>query len=349
MPFSIDLGPYNAVFAVPTALVDTHMRLAGAVQLKVLLYILRHAGRPVQEEEMAQALGVSAADIKDALFYWQQAGLLPDAQEAAEPAPAPAPSAAESISPVDEAPVSTEETRLISSRPTPATPQTPAKKLAPHRVEKPDGVFLANRMASSSEIAALMQETEFILGRPLSPGLSSTLLYMHDDCGLPTDVIIMLVQYAKEQGKDNTHYIESTGRAWAQEGILSHEKAEQKLRYLDESAKAWRLVERALGISHRRPTAREMQFCARWVLTWHFEEAMLREAYERCINATGKLNFTYIDRILERWQREGVRTLSQAQQEASARTQQAPAPQAPSYDLDEFEKMSQWELMHKEK
>ena len=344
MPFSIDLGPYNAVFAVPTALVDTHMRLAGAVQLKVLLYILRHAGRPVQEEEMAQSLGVSAADIKDALFYWQQAGLLPDAQEATEPAPAPAPSAAESISPVDEAPVSTEEPRLISSRPTPATPQTPAKKLAPHRVEKPDGVFLANRMASSSEIAALMQETEFILGRPLSPGLSSTLLYMHDDCGLPTDVIIMLVQYAKEQGKDNTHYIESTGRAWAQEGILSHEKAEQKLRYLDESAKAWRLVERALGISHRRPTAREMQFCARWVLTWHFEEAMLREAYERCINATGKLNFTYIDRILERWQREGVRTLSQAQQEASARTQQAP-----SYDLDEFEKMSQWELMHKEK
>ena len=344
MPFSIDLGPYNAVFAVPTALVDTHMRLAGAVQLKVLLYILRHAGRPVQEEEMAQSLGVSAADIKDALFYWQQAGLLPDAQEATEPAPAPAPSAAESISPVDEAPVSTEEPRLISSRPTPATPQTPAKKLAPHRVEKPDGVFLANRMASSSEIAALMQETEFILGRPLSPGLSSTLLYMHDDCGLPTDVIIMLVQYAKEQGKDNTHYIESTGRAWAQEGILSHEKAEQKLRYLDESAKAWRLVERALGISHRRPTAREMQFCARWVLTWHFEEAMLREACERCINATGKLNFTYIDRILERWQREGVRTLSQAQQEASARTQQAP-----SYDLDEFEKMSQWELMHKEK
>ena len=279
MPFSIDLGPYNAVFAVPTALVDTHMRLAGAVQLKVLLYILRHAGRPVQEEEMAQSLGVSAADIKDALFYWQQAGLLPDAQEATEPAPAPAPSAAESISPVDEAPVSTEEPRLISSRPTPATPQTPAKKLAPHRVEKPDGVFLANRMASSSEIAALIQETEFILGRPLSPGLSSTLLYMHDDCGLPTDVIIMLVQYAKEQGKDNTHYIESTGRAWAQEGILSHEKAEQKLRYLDESAKAWRLVERALGISHRRPTAREMQFCARWVLTWHFEEAMLREAY----------------------------------------------------------------------
>ena len=349
MPFSIDLGPYNAVFAVPTALVDTHMRLAGAVQLKVLLYILRHAGRPVQEEEMAQALGVSAADIKDALFYWQQAGLLPDAQEAAEQTSAPAPSAAESISPVEEAPVSTEETRLISSRPTPATPQAPAKKLAPHRVEKPDGVFLANRMASSSEIAALMQETQFILGRPLSPGLSSTLLYIHDDCGLPTDVIIMLVQYAKEQGKDNTHYIESTGRAWAQEGILSHEKAEQKLRYLDESAKAWRLVERALGISHRRPTAREMQFCARWVLTWHFEEAMLREAYERCINATGKLNFTYIDRILERWQREGVRTLSQAQQEASARTQQAPAPQAPSYDLDEFEKMSQWELMHKEK
>ena len=109
MPFSIDLGPYNAVFAVPTALVDTHMRLAGAVQLKVLLYLLRHAGHPVQEEEMAQSLGVSAADIKDALFYWQQAGLLPSAQEDTEPASAPVAAPAEPVAPAENAPLRTEE------------------------------------------------------------------------------------------------------------------------------------------------------------------------------------------------------------------------------------------------
>lgn len=340
MSFSVDFGPYNAVFAVPSSVVDDHMRLAGAVQLKALLYLLRHAGEETDEAVIGKAIGVSPADVRDALFYWQQAGLL---KQPENEIPAPDPSKQE------ESPARTG--RLISAKQPVLHAEKAAaplpKKLTPHRVEKPDGLFLSNRIQSSSEIAALMQETEFILGRPLSPGLSSTLLYIHDDCGLPTDVIVMLVQYAKEQGKDNTHYIESTGRAWAQEGILSHEAAEQKLRYLDESGKAWRTVERALGIAHRRPSQKEQEMAGRWVNTWHFDDGMLREAYDRCINATGKMSFAYINRILERWQREGICTAEQARKE-SAKPASVGESTAPSYDIDAYEKMSQWELLHKE-
>ena len=59
-----------------------------------------------------------------------------------------------------------------------------------------------------------MQESQQILGRPISPGLSSTLLLLHDDYGLPSDVILMLLQYVKSRGKDNTNYIEAAGRNW---------------------------------------------------------------------------------------------------------------------------------------
>ena len=44
MKFSINLGAWNSVFAIPTQVVDQHLKLAGGVHLKVLLWLLRHAG-----------------------------------------------------------------------------------------------------------------------------------------------------------------------------------------------------------------------------------------------------------------------------------------------------------------
>ena len=66
------------------------------------------------------------------------------------------------------------------------------------------------------------------MGRPLSPGLSSTLLAIHDDYGLPVDVTLMLLQFVKSKGKDNTSYIEAVARDWAEEGISTHPHAAEK-------------------------------------------------------------------------------------------------------------------------
>ena len=53
MSFSINLGAWNSVFAVPCSLVDQHIKLAGALQLKVLLWVLRHAGESLTVEGIA--------------------------------------------------------------------------------------------------------------------------------------------------------------------------------------------------------------------------------------------------------------------------------------------------------
>ena len=59
------------------------------------------------------------------------------------------------------------------------------------------------------------------------------------------------------------------------------------------------------------------------------------------------MSFAYINRILERWQREGIHTTEQARKE-SAKPASVGESTAPSYDIDAYEKMSQWELLHKE-
>ena len=42
MEYQLNLGAWNSVFVVPSILVDQHIKLAGAVQLKVILWVLRH-------------------------------------------------------------------------------------------------------------------------------------------------------------------------------------------------------------------------------------------------------------------------------------------------------------------
>ena len=167
---------------------------------------------------------------------------------------------------------------------------------------------------------------------------------MHDNFGLPSDVIIMLLQYAVSIGKSNMRYIEKAAMNWADEEIFTHEKAEEKLRRLSETQKAWRTVEQALGMPHRSPSAKEEGFATQWLLLWKFSEKMVREAYDRAVDATGKFSASYMNRILERWQKEGITTPEQAAREKADRanpTRSDSGKEKPlTFDIDEYERTS---------
>ena len=76
MSYSINLGSWQSIFAVPSDVVDKHLKLAGGAQLKVLLWVLRHAGSPFEAEAVGEALNMHPADVKDAMQYWVETGLL---------------------------------------------------------------------------------------------------------------------------------------------------------------------------------------------------------------------------------------------------------------------------------
>lgn len=342
MNFSINLGAWNSIFAVPSALVDQHIKLAGAVQLKVLLWTLRHAGEPFTPQDISAALNINAADIQDAMQYWIETGLVSESSEGDRVRLSPSAPVSISAAIYAQAPESIpQQIPELIANPIPAqVSEAPEPKPhIPHRIPKPDGLFVATRINNDQEISFLMQEAQQLLGRPISPGLSSTLLFVHDDYGLPVDVIIMLLQYVKGRGKDNTNYIETVAKNWSEEGILSHEKAEEKLRRLDEANKAWTMVEKEIGISHRSPSPREEQYACRWLMEWKFSVKMVRAAYERCVDAINKLSLSYMNRILERWLREGITTPQQAALEKSAKISAAPTGKA-TYDLEEYERDS---------
>ena len=332
MQISLNLGDWNSIFAVPCCVVDKHIKLAGSAQLKVLLWILRHAGDPFDTDDIAKALSMHPADVTDAMQYWLETGLL--SKDAGTLSPSEPSSDAQKKQAISQP---------VSNNASAALPLVEENSCRPvSRPQKPDSAFVAKRISESSDISFLMQEAQIILGRPISNGDSATLLMLHDNDGLPIDVIIMLLQYTVSIGKSGMKYIEKTGIGWASEGIDSLQKAEQKIKQLTDSKNAWNVIVHTLGLEPHSPTKKESENAYRWLNEWGFSTDLIREAYERCVDAKGRYIPSYTNTILERWHYEGIKTLEQAVNE-SAKKQGArskASENAVSYNIEEYERDS---------
>ena len=75
------------------------------------------------------------------------------------------------------------------------------------------------------------------------------------------------------------------------------------------------MVENAFGIEHRKPSAAEKKYAEKWVNEFCFNKDMLEMAYDICINKTSKINFKYINTILESWHKKGYKKPSDIDEE----------------------------------
>ena len=83
MNYLINPKAFSAVFTVPAAVADKHLKLARGEHIKVLLYIMRNMSVNPDNAEIAAAAGLSEYEVEEALLYWAGAGiLLPDGRSA---------------------------------------------------------------------------------------------------------------------------------------------------------------------------------------------------------------------------------------------------------------------------
>lgn len=232
----------------------------------------------------------------------------------------------------------TEKSKISASTQSEFQPkQTP--RFTVTKLQKPDYVFTAQRLAVDEELAFLVNEAQLMLGKTLSNSDISTLLMLKDTCGLPLDVILMLIQYCLSIDRGNMRTIEKIGINWADDGIDSVESADNKIRQAKQSSMNFSTVSRAFGLSNiGSPTKKQVEYGDKWVGEWKFSFDMLREAYERCVDKMGSVNFRYIDGILKRWYSNKIRNISELQSfEKSA--SKPDAGKKASYDIDELDKI----------
>ncbi len=169
-------------------------------------------------------------------------------------------------------------------------------------------------MDSDLDFRGLYGEVQRLLGRSLNTEELKILLGFVRYLGLPGDVISVLVCYCKDRARQrgssrnpSLRTIEKEAYAWAERGIDSVEEAAafisaQNVRH----SRLHRLMEQ-LQIRGRSLTAAEERYAQSW-LDMGFEEGVIPMAYERtCLN-TGGLNWAYMNKILLRWQEQGLRT-----------------------------------------
>ena len=164
------------------------------------------------------------------------------------------------------------------------------------------------------DFRSLRGEVQRVLGRALNVEELKILLSFVRYLGLQGDVISVLVCYCKERARQrgstrnpSLRTIEKEAYAWAERGIDTVEEAAafisaQNIR----NSRLHRLMER-LQIRGRSLTPAEERYAISW-LEMGFEDEVISMAYERtCLN-TGGLNWAYMNKILQRWQEQGLRT-----------------------------------------
>ena len=158
----------------------------------------------------------------------------------------------------------------------------------------------------------------------------------------------MLLQYAVSVGKANMKYIEKTGISWASEGVNDHEKAENKIQNLNRASISWKKFESIIGIYHRSPSSCEEEAVSRWFDNWNYNEELIKEAYDRCVNANGKYVLKYMDSIIKRWHNQGIVTIEQALAENANRNRKksfSREDNEASYNIEEYENYNIFDYM----
>ena len=164
------------------------------------------------------------------------------------------------------------------------------------------------------DFRSLRGEIQRTLGRVLNTEELKILLGFVRYLGLSGDVIAILVCYCKERARQkgssrnpSLRTIEKEAYAWAERGIDTVEEAAAFISAQNIRNSRLRRLMDQLQIRGRSLTPAEEKYAISW-LDMGFEEEVISMAYERtCLN-TGGLNWAYMNKILQRWQEQGLRT-----------------------------------------
>lgn len=297
MEYKINPAAYTGIFPVPSAIVDENIRLAGAVQLKVILYLLRHgtSGSRITCSQVAQALFLSEEDVADAMIFWRERGIVVE----------------ENSLPV---PVVTSAVPGLSENSVPAaeTPQeekaVPLKKVAEIPISRPSHEQIAARCKECEEIGLLFNEAQQILGKTIGYDGQSVLIMLYDSYGLPLEVILMAIEYSVSQGKPSFSNIAKIGRMWNE---LEIDTIDGVIEYIEEHNavnEVWNKLRTLTDITNKRPTSKQFGFLNAWIKEYGYSADMIYYAYEECVDRTGKMSMPYMDKIISSWHKNGVKT-----------------------------------------
>ena len=276
----------GGVFAVPDLAADC-LKLASGKAVKVLLYILKNKTADIDPSAFAD-IGVSAEDAEDAISYWQQVGLL----YTGKAAPAV----------IEETPKKVPSLVVSEDSAAQKAKERAAKMISPEEI--------AERIKTSPEVKSLFDSAESAFGKILNYTEQRTLIWIHDYYSISPDLLLMIMEFAKQINKASMGYVEKIAISWHENNITTHEQAEREIMALQSYFSAEGQVAARLELN-RRLTPTEKKFVHEWTDN-DISIDLIVYAYEKTIDNIGKVKFSYMNKIMTDWREKGITTVLEA-------------------------------------
>lgn len=164
-------------------------------------------------------------------------------------------------------------------------------------------------------VAALMQETQAIVGRTLDSFESKLLLETYENSALPVDVLLTVVAYVAPRLRSKRSLmtaVSHTAEDWAEQGVTDGQAAGEYIKLLETREQREKQVALSLDTPDAVFTKPQKAHIARWFEEYGYNASFVREAYLR----TGNSSVPYISSVLKSWHNKGYKRLRDIEQES---------------------------------
>ncbi len=305
----------SGAVAVPTDIIDKHLKLAPAASFKVLLFILRNSDSTVNSQQISAGTGLPLPDVNQCLAYWEGHGAIEVTPEEDGESYKKALGNAKALESVAERVPDEKEKLKVKSLP----------------VKKPTQREVALRITQDSSIGELFKEAQCILGT-FGYDTQSILLMIYDYYGMSPEVILTLLQYQKNENKTSSAAIKARAEDWAKKGIESLADVDKELLSLEKIASAYSFLKDDLGSTGENPTPRVHKFLRDWAVEWDCSNELIKYALQETKGVYGDTN-----KLLKKLSRQGVKTPAEAMEKEK---KALPKTVQKSYDIENVGKSS---------
>lgn len=273
--------------AVPTEVIDKHLKLAPVASFKVLLFILRNPDGAEDSSQISACTGLSVDDVEDSLEYWESYGVIALDDTACKGA---AQIASGNAKTRQEEETATEEIKKST---------VPVRSLP---VKKPTQREIAMRLKEEPQLSLIYTEAQSILGI-FGYDTQALILMIYDYYGFPPEVILTLLQHQKGINNTSSAAIKSRAEDWAKRGIDNLELVEKELLALEKISLVFEGIKESLGSANKNLTPRIIKFLRQWAVEWECEPPLITYALEE----SGKV-LTDANKLLKKWSAQGIKT-----------------------------------------
>ncbi len=293
MELKIQSNGWGMMFGVPAVVVDKYIKLATPSQIKVLLYLLRHQCTVSDTSTIAQALSVNEELVEEAVLFWEQTELFTACESttvtaavsmaipAAVPSPAP-----------------------IKSEPAPAQAVAVVQRSSSEVNLTPSEI--AAELQRNSGLMNLFRMAEQLTGEPLTHMHQRSLIWLHQYLSIPEDIILTVMSYCRSIDKPGVQYSEKLLSSWWNRGLCTLQQINEEIVSEQTRRSYLGFMTRTLDMK-RPPTTKQKEFFFKWQAL-NLADELVRYAYEKTYEQTGKLSLEYMDKIMNSWAEAGYKT-----------------------------------------